>query len=58
MFPFLVIALIIVVIFIGPYFTILALNTLFGLGIEVNIGTWFAALWIMLVIGAAKGSSK
>jgi hypothetical protein len=53
--PFLVIALIVLLVFIGPYFSILALNTLFGLGIEVTVGTWFASLWIMLVIGAAKG---
>jgi len=35
---------------IGPYFTILALNTLFGLGIEVTFSTWFAMFWIHLVL--------
>jgi hypothetical protein len=48
--PFLAIALIVLFVFIGPYFTILAINTLFGLGIEVTFGTWFATLWLMLVI--------
>jgi len=43
---FLAILLIFLFIFIGPYFTIMALNTLFGLGIEVTVGTWFAMLWL------------
>jgi hypothetical protein len=51
----LAIVAILMFVFLGPYFSILALNTLFGLGIEVTVGTWFASLWIMLVIGAAKG---
>ena len=51
----LTIAVILVFVFAGPYFSILALNTLFGLGIELTVGTWFAALWIMIVIAAAKG---
>ena len=54
----LVIALIAVFIFIGPYFTIIALNALFGLGIEVTIGTWFAMLWLHIVIAAKSASSK
>lgn len=44
-----------VLVFIGPWFTILALNTLFGTSINLTIGTWLAALWIMLVIGVNKG---
>ena len=44
------IALIAVFIFIGPYFSIIALNTLFGLGIEVTLGTWFAMAWIQVVL--------
>ena len=45
-----------VFIFVGPYFSILALNTLFGLGIEVTLGTWFAMFWLHVVL-AAKASS-
>lgn len=48
----LVIALIAVFIFIGPYFSIIALNTLFGLGIEVTLGTWFAMFWIHVVLAS------
>ncbi len=45
-------------IFIGPYFTITALNTLFGLGIEVTVGTWFAMFWIHLVLVPKSTSSN
>ena len=57
---FLVILLIFLFIFIGPYFTIMALNTLFGLGIEVTMGTWFAMAWLMawLHLALASKSSK
>lgn len=51
------IALIAIFIFIGPYFSIIALNTLFGLGIELTVGTWVAMLWLHIVL-AAKSSSK
>jgi hypothetical protein len=50
--------LILLFIFIGPYFTILALNTLFGLGIEVTVGTWFAMLWLHLALASKSTSSK
>jgi len=53
--PLIVIALFI---FIGPYFTILALNTLFGLGIELTVGTWFAMFWIHLALAPKSTSSK
>lgn len=46
----LVIALIAVFVFLGPYFSIIALNTLFGLGIEVTFGTWLALSWIHVVL--------
>ena len=52
------IALIAVFIFIGPYFTIIALNTLFGLGIEVTLGTWFAMLWIHVVLAPKSSTSN
>jgi hypothetical protein len=50
--------LVLLFIFIGPYFTILALNTLFGLGIEVTFGTWFAMLWLHLALVPKSVSSK
>ena len=60
-FAYSVIALLVFVllVFIGPWFTILALNTLFGLGLEVTMGTWFATLWLMILLGAGRsGYSK
>jgi hypothetical protein len=50
--------LIVLFIFIGPYFTILALNTLFGLGIELTVGTWFAMAWLHLALTSKSVSSK
>lgn len=40
----------------GPILTILALNALFGLGIKLTFGTYFAALWLAIVVGG--GGSK
>lgn len=37
-----------VLIFVGPVFTITALNTLFGLNIAYTVGTWFAVFWLNL----------
>jgi hypothetical protein len=51
-------SLIFLFVFIGPYFSIIALNTLFELGIEVTIGTWFAMFWLHLVLAAKSTSSK
>jgi hypothetical protein len=51
-------AMIVLFIFIGPYFTILALNTLFGLGIEVTVGTWFAMFWIHIALLPKSTSAK
>jgi len=42
-------------VFIGPFFTITALNTLFGLGIEVTAGTWFAMAWLHPVLAPKSG---
>jgi hypothetical protein len=54
----LIIPLIILFIFIGPYFTIMALNTLFDLGIDVTFGTWFAMAWLHLALASKSTSSK
>lgn len=41
---------IVVVLCIGPIFSIMALNALFGLGIELTVGTWFAMAWVHIVL--------
>ncbi len=50
--------LIVLFIFIGPYFTIMALNTLFGLGIDVTFGTWFAMAWLHLALAPISKSTS
>jgi hypothetical protein len=34
----------------------MSLNTLFGLGIKVTIGTWFAMFWLHVVLAKAISS--
>ena len=51
-------ALIVLFAFIGPFFTITDLNTLFGLGIDVTVGSWFAMFWVHLVLAPKSTSSK
>lgn len=50
------VALIVLLVAIGPIFTIMALNTLFKTGIDLTIGTWFAALWLGLLVKGATSS--
>jgi hypothetical protein len=47
-----VIAFFIFLVIIGPIFSILALNTLFNVGIDLSIGTWFAMAWLHFVAGS------
>lgn len=54
----LILMLIVVLIAFGPIFSILSLNALFKLAIPVNFGTWLAALWLGMMVAAAKTSSK
>lgn len=42
----------------GPFFTILALNTLFGTGISYSFGTWFAMFWLHILLAAKVSGSK
>lgn len=56
--PALIIALIIMLIILGPLLTIWSLNTLFGLQIDINIATWFAMLWLGGVLKGRAGSSS
>jgi hypothetical protein len=55
--PILIFVILVILVF-GPVFTISALNTLFNLGIELNPSTWFAAFWLLLVVGSSKVNSK
>jgi len=54
------IILAIIVFIFAPMITIWSLNTIFGMSIPVNIATWFATLWLGMVVssGALKSSSK
>ena len=54
-----ILILAVMIIFAGPWATIVSINTLFGTAIPVNISTWFASLWLgMLVGGGVKAASK
>ena len=44
-------------VFVGPFFTILAINTLFNTVIPYTLGTWLAAFWLTALV-AAKVKSK
>ena len=48
----------VLVIAFSPVLTIWALNTLIGTAIPLNLGTWFAALWLMAVVAAGKSSKS
>lgn len=43
-------ALLILFILAGPVLTIVALNTLFGTGIQLTLGTYLATLWLGIVL--------
>lgn len=51
-------ALVLLFIFIGPVFSIMAINALFGVGIDLTLGTWFAMAWVHLVLSGAKVSKS
>jgi hypothetical protein len=42
----------------GPIATIFALNSLFGLAIEVNAVNWFSALWLTIIVGGGLVSGN
>jgi hypothetical protein len=44
---------VLVLIVVGPMFTIWSLNCLFGLGIPLTITTWASTLWLAGVVGGA-----
>jgi hypothetical protein len=49
---------IVILVIIGPYFTIWSLNTLFGLGIVYSFKTWMAVVWLQLVLHGIQMSVK
>jgi len=51
-------ALIVLIVAIGPIFSIMALNTLFNTGIELTFGTWCAALWLGIVIRGVSSTKS
>jgi Na+/proline symporter len=55
----LLLALIVVLLGIGPILTIISINTLFMTQIPVTIWTWLAMLWLKLTtVGAVIGLLK
>ena len=55
----LLVALIVVVIGIGPVLTILSLNTLFNTGIAISFWSWLSVAWLhMIAAGAVRGGIK
>ncbi len=48
------IALIIILIGIGPVLTIMSLNTLFALSIPINFWTWLSTLWLGMCLFPKK----
>jgi Na+/proline symporter len=55
----LLLALIVVLLGIGPILTIISINTLFMTQIPVTIYTWLAMLWLKLTtVGAVVGLLK
>lgn len=54
------VAIILAVVLGGPIATIIAINTLFGLSIEVNVTTWLASFWLTSIVsgGIAKFKAK
>ena len=46
------IVIVILAVIYGPLITIWALNTVFGLTIQMNLSTWFATLWLTAIVSA------
>lgn len=50
---FLAFVLVLVVFVIGPIFSILAINTLFGTDIKYTFGTWCASFWLTALLAGS-----
>lgn len=58
-FYLLVAVVVLVIVIAGPFWTIWALNLLFGLSIPITFKTWLAVTWLEIVLTAsAKAGSK
>lgn len=49
-----ILAVVLLLVFVGPAFTIMSLNTLFGLGNDLTLTNWLATLWLMMCFGATR----
>jgi hypothetical protein len=49
-------AMVLLMVFVGPVFSIWALNLLFDLSIPLNLYTWLSMAWLHLVL--AKSGKK
>lgn len=47
----------VVMLIMGPIFTIWSLNLLFGLAIPVTFWTWLSMFWLCMVVGGAFKAS-
>lgn len=50
--------LVIILVFVSPFLSIWALNTIFSLAIPTNVWTWLAVFWLHIVIGAKASYKK
>jgi len=51
-------AMVIVLIIVGPIFTIWSLNTLFQMEIPYNFQTWVAMVWVHTILHGVRASFK
>ncbi len=51
-------ALVVLIIALGPIFTIWALNRIAGTAIELNFFNWLSALWLSAIVGSVSYRSK
>ena len=49
---------VVLLIAVGPFISIWALNTLFGLGIAYNFWTWLAMIWVGIFLNARIGQKS
>ena len=49
-----IVLIIIVLVLLSPIVTIWALNTMFNLGIPLNIYTWLACAWLTAIITVGR----
>jgi hypothetical protein len=53
----LLIALLVIgLLIVGPWFSIMAVNYLFGTSIQLTFWTWLAAFWLHLVVAGSNSS--